>query len=366
MGKKNLKSEYNDFLDGEKLRDNSDVRTSLQGPNRGISPPPTRQERKGKGKRGKGGSKTPQLTHFLCLPLLDETTRPQLQASLGRLGQELAQSGLVPLKAVRPVGTLHLTLGVMSLNADELEHAIQCLQDMDLESLLRDVSAQLVAEKAAADGLVAENLTAAVLPDTKALSIELKGLVPMQRPAQTSILYAEPADGGRLYAFGSELRSRFLDGGFLVEDKRPLKLHATIINTIYAKPKVRGGRARALSGRDKGLEQKAHLDEVAELAEQDNDGASSSDEAREATEPSTGQVDGLSTGGTEGHGPSAKGWRNFDARELIERYKDVVWARDVKIDRVQICRMGARKIIEEDGEIVDEEYEVVAEKAIAA
>jgi activating signal cointegrator complex subunit 1 len=56
----------------------------------------------------------------------------------------------------------------------------------------------------------------------------------------------------------------------------------------------------------------------------------------------------------------------FDARDLIERYKDVVWAENVRIDRVQICKMGAKKILNGEGEVVAEEYEVVGEKVIGA
>jgi activating signal cointegrator complex subunit 1 len=54
----------------------------------------------------------------------------------------------------------------------------------------------------------------------------------------------------------------------------------------------------------------------------------------------------------------------FDARDLIDKYKDYTWAEDVRIDRVQICKMGARKTLNDDGEVVDEQYEVVAEKGI--
>src|SRR5438874_5519918 len=89
------------------------------------------------------------LTHFLCLPLATSTSTPHLSSSL----QKFASSYSYPLpptsapsheststpsrdpgspsppptlppapfgqKAVRPVGTLHLTLGVMNLQAPE-------------------------------------------------------------------------------------------------------------------------------------------------------------------------------------------------------------------------------------------------------
>jgi activating signal cointegrator complex subunit 1 len=372
MGKKTVRGEYNDFLDGEKLRDNADIRISLQGASQGrdISPPATRQEKKGWGKRGRGGPKIPQLTHFLCLPLVDEASRPQLETGLAQLKQELEKSGLVPLKAVRPVGTLHLTLGVMSLDANALEKAKQHLQGLNLQNTLRDISARIVAEKAAEQGAVAENLNAAALPDMEALSVELKGLLPMQKPSQTSILYVEPRDGeDRLYAFGSELRDQFTKRGFLVEDKRALRLHATVINTIYAKPKGRGGKQRGMTGREKGLEQKGRADTVPEPIDVQDDGASTAGSTQDADEIPTAVVEasppeGSTLDGSTGHGPNATGWRIFDARDLIERYKEVVWAKDVRIDRVQICRMGAKKVLDADGEVLGEEYEVVAEKVL--
>ncbi|KAF2689744.1 hypothetical protein K458DRAFT_290948 [Lentithecium fluviatile CBS 122367] len=372
MGKKNAKGGYNDFLDGEKLRDNAEVRTTLQGASyqgREVSPPATRQEKKGRGMRGKGGPPKPQLTHFLCLPLVNEASKPQLEAELETLRQDVEKKGLVPLKAVRPVGTLHLTLGVMSLDANQLEEAQQYLQELDLQALLRDISARMVAEKAAADGAVAENLNVAGLPDTQALLVELKGLSPMHKPSQTSILYAEPKDAeGRLHAFGSELRERFTRGGFLVEDKRALRLHATIINTIYAKPKG-PKRHRGMSGKEKGLEKKGSAGNVPEATEQRDDGASTAGSTQDPEETTISTTDTTPAEPSaidrpEGHGPDAKGWRNFDASDLIERYKEVVWARDVRIGRVQICRMGAKKTLGMDGEVVGEGYEVVAEKAI--
>ncbi|KAF2256825.1 hypothetical protein BU26DRAFT_414937 [Trematosphaeria pertusa] len=349
MGKKKDKAEYNDFLDGEKLRDNADVRTTLQGSNAltgDVSPPPPRRDKKGRGKKGKGGPKKPPLTHFLCLPLVSDKSAEQLEASLEKLRDELRRTELVPLEAVRPVGTLHLTLGVMSLDAERLGAANQCLQGFDIRSLLRDIGAQKLAEKAAEAGTISENLGAAAFPDTEALAIDLKSLVPMQAPHKTSILYAEPRDASqRLYPFGVALRDYFREKGFLVEDKRALKLHATIVNTIYAKSAGRSGRGRGKAGKHK----EKHVEESAES-------------------PSTGETEAKAAEEhiirSQGHGPNAKSWMRFDARELVERCKDFVLAEGVVIDRVQICKMGAKKILREDGEVVGEEYEVVAEKVI--
>ena len=48
-----------------------------------------------------------------------------------------------------------------------------------------------------------------------------------------------------------------------------------------------------------------------------------------------------------------KGSGKFDARELVERYREFEWARDVRMERVSICEMGAKKILAGEG-VVDQ------------
>jgi activating signal cointegrator complex subunit 1 len=62
---------------------------------------------------------------------------------------------------------------------------------------------------------------------------------------------------------------------------------------------------------------------------------------------------------SQGHGPNAKAPLKIDARALLERYQDFVWARDVVLDRIAICEMGAKKLVE-NGEVVGEQYTEVA------
>jgi activating signal cointegrator complex subunit 1 len=177
------------------------------------------------------------------------------------------------------------------------------------------------------------------MPDTDSLTINLESLVPMQSPHKTSILYASPKDTTqRLVPFATLLKKEFTERGFMVEDTRPLKLHATIINTIYAKSSARRGRKSTVKETLKHIEHKVsphhHADDNASV-----DGASEEDGPNDTNTRS------------EGHGPDAKSWMRFDASSLIERYKDFTWAQDVRIDRVQICKMGAKKIWDgEEGE----------------
>jgi activating signal cointegrator complex subunit 1 len=359
MGKKKTNGEYNDFLDGEKLRDNDEVRTSLLGASsKVVSPPQIGKDHRGSNRHGmgKGGPKKPQLTHFLCLPLITDTSKPQFQTGLERLKDDLEQSALVPAKAARPLGTLHLTLGVMSLDDTQLGEAKRYLQELSLHRLLRDLTQRKLAEKAAEDGSISENLNAAAMPDTDSLTIDLKALVTMHSPQNTSILYASPKDSTqRLVPFAALLRKEFTEKGFMVEDTRPLKLHATVINTIYAKPDGRRGRKSHVKETLKHIEHKVspHHHE----AKHNDDEPAAGSEEDDNTPPRN-----------DGHGPDAKSWMRFDASTLIDRYKDFTWAEGVRIDRVQICKMGAKKIwsggSEGEGKVVDEKYEVVFEKEI--
>jgi activating signal cointegrator complex subunit 1 len=354
MGKKQ-NGEYNDFLDGERLHDHNEIRTSLQGPSSTTidsSSPSTGQHPRGSKKhgKGKGGPKKPPLTHFLCLPLVTEASRPRLHTGLEKLKHDLEKDNIIPTKAIRPPGTLHLTLGVMSLDPTQLEEAKHFLQNLNLHILLRDLTQRKIAEQAAEDGTISENLNAAALPDTDALTINLEALTPMQSPSRTSILYANPKDPThRLLSFAAAVKKEFTEKGFMLPEERELKLHATIINTIYAKSGGHRGRKSSVKETLKHIEHK-----VSPHHHADNDG--------------DGGVGHTQTERSEGHGPEASTWMRFDARDLIERYKDFTWAEDVRIDRVQMCKMGAKKVwsggVEGEGEVVDEKYEVVCERGI--
>lgn len=383
MGKKKIQNEYNDFLDGEKLRDNADVRTTLQGTSstrQDISPPPTRRDKKGKGKGKKGGPKKPQLTHFLCLPLVNDGSRPQLESTLKMFGEEVEKMGLVSTRAIRPVGTLHLTLGVMSLDEAGVEAAGKALEELDLKSMLQREGNVQRQEESTGDSVSPQSQnssqktdqpsTTSKQTDFKPPSIDLKSLVPMQQPHKTSILYAEPTDSSsRLYPFASALRVHFTEKGHLIEDKRSLRLHATIINTIYAKPRGRHSgnkntkHSKKLATAEQAETPKApEEDDNVSTVDSDNEGQTAPPDASTAeTEimPPSEIIDR-----SEGHGPNAKSWMRFNASGLIEQYKDYVWAEGVTVDRVQICKMGAKKILGEDGGVLDERYEVVHEKWI--
>ncbi|KAF4981591.1 hypothetical protein FZEAL_2657 [Fusarium zealandicum] len=226
-------------------------------------------------------------THFVCLPLASA----QLAATLAAFRADATSptSFGVPPEAVRPLGTMHLTLGVMSLRDDGIERATELLRGLRLREVLASVKAAPSTSQA---GLAPTEAKASSADGQ--LSITLQGLHAMHTPSKTSVLYAPPVDAdGILYRFCEQIKTAFQQAGLMAEENRPLLLHATVVNTIYVKG-ARGRRREKLT---------------------------------------------------------------IDARDMISRYDNYVWLEDMPVERVTLCRMGAKKI--EGTE--DEAYEVEAE-----
>lgn len=99
-------------------------------------------------------------THFLCLPLVTAASRPGLAAGVAAFAADVTsppeRGGFGwPIEAVRPLGTLHLTLGVMSLNGGgaaaeasggggkkDLAGAVALLRSLKVRELLAEVAAE--------------------------------------------------------------------------------------------------------------------------------------------------------------------------------------------------------------------------------
>ena len=147
-----------------------------------ASEPFSDQQHLGKGK-AKGASKQSRLTHFVCFPLVTESSAPQLAESLARFrdvttappplrpsqiqrmerdaqAKESSQvksteiedaapvengpieNGLniIPAAAHRPPGTFHLTIGVMDLSEKgEMQRALALLTRIDYASVLQSL-----------------------------------------------------------------------------------------------------------------------------------------------------------------------------------------------------------------------------------
>ncbi|KAI0018275.1 RNA ligase-like domain-containing protein [Xylariomycetidae sp. FL0641] len=231
----------------------------------------------------------PSPTHFLCIPLVTGASRHQLSTNLAAFSADVTSpdSFAVPEQAVRPLGTLHLTLGVMSFPKDEgLEKAVQLLKTLIPRQLLTNV---LPPPKDAAtnDGKTTASATATPAseplgPPPPLLPVTLQGLHSMQAASKATVLYTAPIDPeGTLMRFCEKLRSAFQEAELMTVESRPLLLHATIVNTIYVK-----GRAKGKKRHDK---------------------------------------------------------LTIDARGILERYDDYVWMQDVPVEKIAICKMGAKE-----------------------
>lgn len=270
----------------------------------------------------------PSPTHFLCIPLVTGASRHQLSASIGSFKADVASpdSFGIPEQAVRPVGTIHLTLGVMSFPKNEnnlLEQAVSLLKMLVPRQILAGVNHNNNNNNnnnsATAPADVASDPAAPPPPKETAelsagpplsLSVTLRGLHSMQSASKATVLYTAPVDpDGTLLRFCEHLRSAFQKAGLMVEEGRPLLLHATIMNTVYVKGRDRGGG-------------------------------------------------GGGAGGQRDRGGKRKNERlTIDARAILDRYDDFVWMEHVPVEKIAICRMGAKKL-DDDG---DEAYEVEAE-----
>ncbi|KOS18797.1 Uncharacterized protein ESCO_001018 [Escovopsis weberi] len=235
-------------------------------------------------------------THFLCIPLAGA----QLARSLSSFRADVTSvtSFGLPEDAVRPLGTLHLTLGVMALKGDSVDRAVELLRGLRLGDMLREARAACSAPRPLGDGEDGVVLPVSGCrggPGPSKLAVSIRGLRSMQPAAKAAVLYAAPKDAeGILYDFCHRLRKPFRDSGLMVDEGRPLLLHATLFNTIYARSK----------GRSRGKER-----------------------------------------------------LTVDARQVLSRYEDFVWAEDLPLTHVAICRMGAKRIEGTD----DAAYEVEAE-----
>ncbi|KAG7125975.1 hypothetical protein HYQ44_001015 [Verticillium longisporum] len=238
----------------------------------------------------------PAYTHCLCIPLITPTSRSQVSRSLAAFKADVtdAASFDIPETAVRPLGTLHLTLGMLSLPSHEsVQKATAVLRSLNPRAAFADIKSLSAPAPLATPAPPAD-------PSVERLPfLTLRGLHAMQRPEQATVLYAAPEDDrGTLLRFCERLRDSFIDAGVMGREERPLLLHATVINTIY----VKGGRGGAQGKRGKKL--------------------------------------------------------TLDATDMVARYEGYVWMEGVPLERIAICKMGAKAVDGEDGAAYEVEAEV--------
>ncbi|KAJ6781629.1 hypothetical protein PWT90_08361 [Aphanocladium album] len=151
--------------------------------------------------RRAGGSSP---THFLCIPLL----RRQLACSMAAFKADVTSinaASPLPPSAVRPPGTMHITLGVMHLpTRAQVDAAVTLLRDLRLRDIISDARGSLSAR---AGGLAGGG--GGGTPTEGSVWLTLRGLRAMQDPARTGVLYAPPLDADGQEAGLVPRRGRF-------------------------------------------------------------------------------------------------------------------------------------------------------------
>lgn len=388
--------------------------------------------------------KRPQLTHFLCLPLVNTKSLPQLDESLATFksthiadpgpasqsssnGQgDISRLGL-PSTAFRPLGTLHLTLGVMSLaNKERLDQALTFFQSLDLADLMNE-----------AERVTAQTQQKRTLHQSSPLTVSLESLHALPQGQSATILHASPIDPtGRLLPFCIKLRDKFIEAGFIqsepdrrpagrqkpanrfVQDfpvasgsatissdvsvhpresqtssatpdvsrnpdpsiaiitrepkQRPLLLHATIVNTIY----VRGRQGQNKDAKGNGPPKRLTFDARNLISQYRN---YYSEDNRTIPHPGA----SVSPENTESHHHRAKSSPIPNKNIIPTQHENhsatppppsqghpFIWAREIPLDTICICEMGARKLYpgvdDHHGlnERLGEKYTVVAERSL--
>jgi activating signal cointegrator complex subunit 1 len=407
--------------------------------------------------------KKPALTHFLCLPLVSETSLPLLENALTKFKRNIPsrcktlddhpakpRPRLFPDSAVRPLGTLHLTLGVMSLPTPErIEEAVGLLQSLDVGRILQEVESELANSNNNKDNHEQKEDKITTQNQYPPISVSLEALHSLPRAKTATVLYAHPVDPtSRLHPFAVKVRNEFVNAGFIEQDFvkprlrkhkgkkgkplrklpgddgnnneneienakangkimaaeseeerllqqkpkfRPLLLHATLVNTIYARRRpnphqssgVRKGRkfngpltfdARDILAHYRDFytddtctqEKQPPADDIIEYGtslnsahddtsgQSDDDGDSASLSSEEEAHPSKAVIHQISPHGNDEHA------------SLQPKYP-FIWARNVPIEKLCICEMGAKKPNEDSGPSaarLGQEYRVVAEKKL--
>ncbi|KAJ5221429.1 uncharacterized protein N7469_010316 [Penicillium citrinum] len=391
--------------------------------------------------------KRPPLTHFLCLPLVNEASLPQLEASLAAfkedyppvpvadlsptrdgMVQQAKSRPLIPDGAVRPLGTLHLTLGVMSLPKKErLEEAIAFFRSIDLPALMREADRVAGKLRNNQSSSKHDRMHTPFHPcsqnniSSDSFMISLESLHALPRAKSATVLHASPVDPtGRLYPFCIMLRDKFIEAGFIQPEgtKGPNPK-----DTQDSLPKSEAAPSGS-QATDEGLSTKGNISQTQvesnmKTSAVKNDSNPDPYAVALARNPKarplllhTTLVNTIYVRGRPkpkgGDRAKQKGGPKrieFDARDILNHYRDYysdeirttrrpvtsvrhdrqannsaaqfpfIWANRIPIDSVCICEMGAKRLNIDDASMADpasalwnarlgEKYTVVAERDI--
>ncbi|GAB5585435.1 hypothetical protein Unana1_00335 [Umbelopsis nana] len=156
-------------------------------------------------------------THFLSLPISSPLVTRRLEEFYKVLESPSFVADGITAESIAPIPSLHITLGVMKLmGQSEVEAAVRFLKESSAELI-----SQVVGERG--------------------ISVRLKTLDIMQSDASKArVLYIHVEDESEnkvLDTLCAGLQEQMQEAGLMVKEKRPFKMHMTLVKKSGAKPK---------------------------------------------------------------------------------------------------------------------------------
>jgi len=200
--------------------------------------------------------KKPRLTHFISLPIGHHAALHEAwnRISTTLLGTSPPIPGLDESIIIKP-GSLHLTLGVLSLRSNTRLENFEAGKKSEKGALMEEAIESTATPPPADESPISHTIEDALnllhslrtpimtILNGEELMIPLESMdvmrsKPNQNPEQSHVLWAGPEliseTGKRLSTVCDLIHSAFKKARML-QDDRPLKLHCTLINTVYRK-----------------------------------------------------------------------------------------------------------------------------------
>lgn len=252
------------------------------------------------------------LTHFLCIPITTTHSKPQLEQSLHQFRNDPSTSE-ISSDAYRPLQTLHIPIRALSLPTVGRERAAcHLLRGIDIDGLLRRPTTGPPKAKRGVGEVQQEPLsinawsttpTSSTEPRPPSLAITLSGVHSKSTPkwgTLNRVLHTLCTDStSRLGPFLDEIRQSFDDAGFGIARLTQTKSeHVTLLKNVHA---FKGPREYILDHAQAGKFRRAPA-------------------------------------------------RRFETKDITQKFENFLFAENIKLERLSLCRLGLGKKLGRFGE----------------
>lgn len=249
-----------------------------------------------------------RLTHFLCIPIMTTHSKPQLEQSLHQFRNDPSTSE-ISSDAYRPLQTLHIPIKALSLPTGGRERAAcHLLRGIDIDGLLRRTTKGPPKAKRRVRKVQQEPLsinpwsrrsrtpTSSTKPRPPSLAITLSGVHSKSTPewgTLNRVLHTLCTDStSRLGPFLDEIRQSFDDAGFDIARLTQTKSeHVTLLKNVHA---FKGPRQIIPDHAQAGKFRRAPA-------------------------------------------------RLFETKDITQKFENFVFAENIKLERLSLCRLGLGK-----------------------